>query len=409
MLKELTLNEFHEFANNHIIGNYYQSLKYALLKVEEGFEYEIIGLIENNQIKAAALILTKKIGNYSYGYSPRGFLIDYKNLELLQKFSLLLKKYYSNKNFAFIKINPEIAIAKLNQKTNKFEPNSNYTIIDNLLKSGYEKLKDNLNFESLLPRFNAILNLSEFDLKKVNKNTRNKINKGIRKGLTLKKADKFGIDILYSLVQKKYPKKEFYFKDKFNIFNKDDSIDLFLVSIDSKQYLLNSQNKYHEELNTNNELNNLISTKFDSNLINKKMNSDRALTAYKNDITEATKLLNEEEIFIAGALVIKYKNRIIFEVTGFDNLYSQFAPNYFLHYAILNYYQKDYQFANLNGVSGDFENETYKGLNRFKLGFNPDIYEYIGEFDLIIDQKAYENLKKNGVLAKEFNKKSQNI
>jgi len=221
-------------------------------------------------------------------------------------------------------------------------------------------LKDNLNFESLLPRFNAILNLSEFDLKKVNKNTRNKINKGIRKGLTLKKADKFGIDILYSLVQKKYPKKEFYFKDKFNIFNKDDSIDLFLVSIDSKQYLLNSQNKYHEELNTNNELNNLISTKFDSNLINKKMNSDRALTAYKNDITEATKLLNEEEIFIAGALVIKYKNRIIFEVTGFDNLYSQFAPNYFLHYAILNYYQKDYQFANLNGVSGDFENETYK-------------------------------------------------
>ncbi len=29
----------------------------------------------------------------------------------------------------------------------------------------------------------------------------------------------------------------------------------------------------------------------------------------------------------------------------------------------------------------------YYGLNRFKMGFNPDVYEYIGEFDLVIDEK----------------------
>ena len=52
----------------------------------------------------------------------------------------------------------------------------------------------------------------------------------------------------------------------------------------------------------------------------------------------------------------------------------------------------------------DSIDNPYHGLNRFKNGFNPDIYEYIGEFDLVIDEKNYNHLLKSGLLAKEFNK-----
>ena len=38
------------------------------------------------------------------------------------------------------------------------------------------------------------------------------------------------------------------------------------------------------------------------------------------------------------------------------------------------------------------------------MGFNPDVYEYIGEFDLVINDKEYNKLLKSGLLAKEFNK-----
>jgi len=47
----------------------------------------------------------------------------------------------------------------------------------------------------------------------------------------------------------------------------------------------------------------------------------------------------------------------------------------------------------------------YYGLNRFKLGFKPEVLEYIGEFDLIINEKQYNKILKYGFLAKEFNKK----
>ena len=38
------------------------------------------------------------------------------------------------------------------------------------------------------------------------------------------------------------------------------------------------------------------------------------------------------------------------------------------------------------------------------MGFKVDIYEYIGEFDLVIDNIKYDFLIKSGRMAKEFEK-----
>ena len=71
----------------------------------------------------------------------------------------------------------------------------------------------------------------------------------------------------------------------------------------------------------------------------------------------------------------------------------------------MEYYQNKYTYFDLNGMTGDFTSENpYYGLNEFKLGFKPKVYEFIGEYDLIINEKKYKNLLVNGTLAKLFNK-----
>lgn len=404
-IKEMSLEEFRDFASTHFIGNFHQSINFAILKAEEGYEYEFISY-GGDEILAAALILYKKIGTFYYGYSPRGFLIDYSNINLLKDFTDKIKDYYKNRNFAFIKINPEIAISKLNKKTNNFEYNENYNLIDNLLNCGYKKLKNNMNFESLLPRVNAIVNLEDFDHTKISKNTRNKVKKGLRKGLTLEKATQDQLNIFYEFIKNKRNKDEFYYNDLYNVFEKSNDVDLFLVSVDYKKFLINSQNEYNNESLINNYLNNEIIKRGTTNTINAKMNSDKALLLYKNDIAEASRYLNTNTItYVAGALVIKYQNRITIQISGFDKSYSRFAPNYFLYYAILMHYKNTHKYADLNGITADLSKDNYYyGLNRFKLGFNPDVYEYIGEFDLPIDDVKYTFLLKSGLLAKEFNK-----
>lgn len=404
-IREMSLAEFKEFANTHFIGNFHESINYALIKAEEGFEYEFIAYGADD-IVGAALILYKKIGSVYFGYSPRGFLIDYSNDYLLEDFTNKIKEYYKNRNFAFIKINPEIAIAKLNKDTMNFEYNENYKIIDMLTKNGYKKLKNNMNFEALLPRVNAIIKLDGYDYNNLSKNTRNKVKKGIRKGLILEKANPDKLNIFYKFIKNKINRDEYYYNDFYNVFSKTLDVDLMLVKVDYKAFLINAQEAYNEELRRNASFNNKLITNNNANAINAKMNSDKALLSYKNDIAEASKNLNTGlETYVAGALVIKHQNRVIIQISGFNKAMSRFSPNYFLYYTLIKYYQQEYKYLDLNGITADLSKENhYYGLNRFKMGFNPDVYEYIGEFDLVIDEKQYEKLLKSGLLAKEFNK-----
>lgn len=406
-IKTLSIHEFETFVSKSILANHYQTYEYALLMKENGFDYEFVGLIdEYENIHAASLILIKKLTNLTkYGYAPKGFILDYFDKEILSIFTNKIKEYYKHK-LVFIKINPEIAIATIDTKTNKKIYNHNIEIKNTLQELGYVKLKDNLYFESQIPRFNAIVNLKDFQIENLNKNTRNKIKRAYNKCLDIEIADYSGIDILYSFIKKKRNKDAFYYKKYYKAFTYSNNIDLFLVSLDTNSFLVNSKIFYEQEQSKNSDYaNNLIYNKNNKNL-NIKMNSDRKLLSYKNDVLEAQKKVSKsKKIYIAGALVIKFQNRINIVISGYDTNYKRFNPNYYLHYRILEYYKKYYDFADLNGMTGDFsKNNPYHGLNEFKLGFKPKVYEFIGEYDLVIKHSIYKHLLKSGKLAKIFNK-----
>ena len=183
-------------------------------------------------------------------------------------------------------------------------------------------------------------------------------------------------------------------------------IDVLLVSINPHEYLINSRRLYETEMEKNNIYNQKLKLVNTKRNINKKMMSDRKLLAYISDINLATNLSKKQEkVYIAGALVIRFQNRVHILISGYDKKYKSFDPNYFLHYSIIEYYKKNFDYLDLNGMTGNFEkNNPYYGLNQFKIGFQPKIYEFIGEFDLPINPKKYEKLRKSGTLAKLFNK-----
>lgn len=404
ILKELNINEFNKFAVIHPLSNLYQTQEYALVMSELGFEYEFIGLYDDKKLKAASLILYKNIGNYKYGYAPKGFLIDYFDSQLLKVFTEEIRKYYLSRNFAFIKINPNIQIGKINNQ--KFlVRNENYLITDNLKTLGYNKLKDNLYFESLLPRYSPLIDLSNFSISSITKNTRNKVKKGLKKGLVFKKTDISDISYLDLLIHSK----DFYYNDLYNVYNNKNNADLYIIYIDKEKFLENVQSNYINESENNHLLNEKMVRISHTKNINKKMNSDLALLSLKKDVKDAINLSkNSENLIVGAALVLKHNKTATLITSGYDKNYKRFAPNYFMHYNIINQYKKDFDYIDINGVSGDFSDESsLKGLNDFKLGFNPLLFENIGEFDLVISEKAYRILLRNGSIQKEFNKSKQ--
>ena len=412
MIRDLTFNEFESFANNHVLANRYQTINYAMLMSECDYDYDLIGYFEGNKLVAASLIIFKNVTSFKkYGYAPKGFLVDYLNPHLLERFTRAIAEYYQKLGVVFIKINPELVISQIDIKTKQKEEHKNIIAKRYLSDNGYYKLKDNLYFESRLPRFNAFINLKNYDISKIQKHTRNKIRRAAQKGLEFELVENNGIDTLYEFIKRKRPKDVIYYKRYYNMYKKTGSVDIFLVSIDYSKYLLNAQEKYEEELEINAKLNSVLIHDHSKKNINKKMESDRKLISYKNDVIAATEGAKYSgKRYIAGAMVVKFANRVDIVMSGYDTSCGQFDANYFLHSSIINYYKDSYEILDLNGITGDFTDKNpYQGLNDFKLGFNPKVYELIGEYDLILKPMTYKKLYNNGILAKVLNKEEKEL
>lgn len=410
-LRTLSIFEFDDYAKTHPLGSYHQTSSYAMLASEQGYEYDLLGFVDDQgNIKAASLILYKKLGMFNrYGYAPKGFLIDYHDTELLKEFTKALKKYYYKKNFAFIKVNPEISVGTMDYKKKIINYNQNHILESTLRGLNFKKLETNKRFETKVPIYNAIQVLKTTNLKTVNKNTRNKIRKGLKNGLYLEKSNRDGIDILYPFIKNKKNHSIYHYYNYFNAFSRNNEIDIFLVKINFEDCLINMRDRYEEELERNNKIVNRVMANPSKENLRRKLESDTVLNTIKDNIALATNgLAQNKEQYIAGAITIKYKNRVYILITGYDKTFKKFSPNYFLHYQLIEYYKNDYDFIDLNGITGDFTEENpYKGLDEFKLGFNPYAFEYIGEYDFIINESLYKAMEQNGQLAKEFNKQEK--
>lgn len=413
-VREITKDDFNTFSHTHILKNMYQTVEYATLMERYDYKSMFIGGFEDSTIVAGGLILIKNIGTFKYGYSPRGFLIDYSDSERLNDFTKKLQNFLSKKNIVFVKINPEVTYALVNYVGEKQINTNNKYIIDTLESLGYKKLKDNLYFESLLPKYNPIINLVNYNSNTISESLKNKIEHGYKKGIELVEGSVEDMTKIYEFFKNKIEKTINYFEDYYTIYNDKDMMDLLLLNINNNEYLKTIKEEYEKE----SEVNNKANIEFQKNpgnntLYEEKMRSDKKMSDLNNEITIITDKLQRNILHetFAGALVIKYHNRAYLLISGFDKNFDIINPNDILYHKMIEKYKNEgYRFFDLNGIAGDFsDTNPYKSLNEFKLQFNPSIFEYIGEFDLVINKPVYKFMLNSNLLAKEFNKKDINL
>ena len=407
-MKIITLDEkaFDKFASTHKYRNYYQTSAYGRTKKSNGSNIHYIGIIDDyNNILGASLLLYKEVFmNYKIAYAPRGFLIDYTNVNNLTEFTNRLKKLLGKQGYMLIKIDPFIPINIRNNKGKIININNESNIIlANLKAAGYEYLGANLFFENQKPRFEAIVTLNH-DIKEIyqsfDKKVRQKIKKAIRNGIEIYKGNIEEINLFYELIKKKYNKPINYYTDLYNNFT--NNIDLYFAKLNTETFVITSRMQYEKEIEINNELAIKIQTTTNNNskkkLINEKMESDKLVNTYKKNLVWATKLLKENPngLIVGTALNLCYDNVCYLIIEGFNQDFKSLNPNYLIKWKMINDYKnRNFKYIDLNAVSGEFTKITkYTGLNEMKLGFNSLVTEYIGEFDLVISPLPY-NLYKN--------------
>lgn len=397
-LIEIKQRQFDEFAITHKNRNFYQTSQYGEFMSRNGYKDFYVAMVDydGNLVAASLILIGRVFPNFKVAYAPRGFLVDFYDFDQVAKFTSMIKDFLKKKNVISLKIDPPIEYV---QRDNEGKPllneTNNLNIINYLGSLGYEHNGFNLYFENKLPRWNSVISniadpsrvMDTFDEK-----TKELIREAERKGVIVFKGKKEDLKVFYSLIPK--TKKLNYYYKLINIFGNFSMLDIYFTKISIDLFLKNTRSLYEQELIKNSSINNEMQTAENrAEVLNRKMESDRLLGIYKNDVSQATQMFDtQKEIILSTSLIIKYGDEIFFFEDGVSQNYKDFYPNYLMNRILIEGFAKaGFKKFHLNGISGDFNPRSeFYDLYSFKKGFNSNVVEYIGEFDLILNKLKYK-------------------
>lgn len=405
MLENLSPEEFNEFAKRCSQSTFFQSSYWGELKSLTGWKSHIVGIKENNEIKGASLLLSKKIPvlNRYIFYAPRGFLIDYNNTQSLNTFISEIKRYVKKNKGIFIKINPYVEYQEHDIDGNIVENGyNNQKIIDQLINLGFIHNGFTITYgKDLEPRWISVLDLEnkneEEILSDMRSTTRWGINNSYKHGLKLVEIDDSRLDEFKKLMEHTGERRGFidrsitYYKKMYEVFKKDNNIKIMLVELDVEEYIKNLTNQRQQNLLKQAE----AKSKPDSAKSKRVLKElQTQLESLKNRL-ENLYILKEEKgtnIVIAGGLFMTFGTQVVSLFGASYKEYMKFNGQFFLNFKMIKYaLNNGYKKYNFYGITGEFneESEMY-GLFDFKRGFNSKVVELIGEFTLITRPISYK-------------------
>lgn len=423
---EINSSEIDKFNESNRKGHIFQTSYWAELKKDWKKKF-IAGYDNDNNMVITATILLRKAPyiNKYMGYIPRSFTCDYNNKKLLIEFTEYLREFAKKNNISFITIDPDIHL-----KENE-EALSEGTEIKNFLKSLGYKNTDSKNFEAIQPNFVFRLPLptegNKMDIKKAvfkkfSSKTRYNIKVAEERGLSVEVYDKETLnedvlDRFHEIMVTTGKRDNFlvrhreYFKDMIDYLYPH--CRLYMV----KYSYENDFNRLSEKLNKQEEaktkaINKIeeLKVKLDAETdedkksrIEKKLNdqdkrlkeAERQIEGFKKKISDIEPFKGQE-IYLSGSIYLYYGNKAWYLYGASENILRDTMPNFAMQWSMIcDSIDLGCDVYDFRGVSGDLnpENPLY-GLYKFKKGFNGNFVEFIGEFDIVVDNGIYTLYKK---------------
>ncbi len=404
-LKNIEKEKFDNFVKNHKTKSHFlQSLSWGeFAKVKKNLTPYYLGLTtDEDEIVAATLLLEKKLPmNMCYFYAPRGFVVDYKNKELVRTMTKKITEFAKSKKAIFVKIDPDL----IKQSTNYQDitvKNKDYEEIFETLKScGFKHQGFTKNFETMQPRYTFRIDLTQ-SLEDIeahfSKTTKQRIAKSLKLDTEVTIGTKDDLKEFYHLMTLTESRKDFisynedYYETLYEIFNGNENskATLFLGKVHF--------NKTIKALEKNLKIiNDQISILPIDNLSKSAKNKLKELTNQKQNITKEIEKYKEykkeygNDIILSAHMIIEYGDKAWVLYAGNHNDLSETYVNYNTYYEHIKYCkEKGIKIYDQFGTIGDLSKTNPRlGLHEFKKKFGGDYVEFIGEWDYILNPFMY--------------------
>ena len=406
---ELTEKEFLDFLSTNELRSFLQTPEMAIAKKSDGCDYYYVGVKDDNKIVCATLLFEYRGKCFTSFNSPRGYLIDYRNKELLKFFTSEIKKFIRKKGGTYLNIEPNVLYKERDINGNIVENGfDNSDIYNNLIELGYKHNGFYLEMDmSKQCRWEFVFNLKNKTADELfnnfKPNARNIIRKNIKYGVTIRELRYDELNKFFDIVESSGNRKNFhsrtldYYQKMYNIFHAKGEVKYLVAELNLDSYI-DELSKEIEKLKL--KLSTLSSSGYNKGL-QKEM--EHQASVLKSKIAEANEWQKKygDRPITAGAMFMLYGKEIVYLFSGTSSEFITMKTQFLLQWHIIQYaVENKYEVYNFGGITGNLQtNHPQYGVYEFKKNFGGNVIEYIGDFDLVVSPVKYffrEIIKKLG-------------
>ena len=394
---ELSEKEYRKYWETHPFKSFLSSPEIGKLRKKNGWNVVYLGLKENNNLVAATLLVSQKRHfNRLEFYAPRGFLLDFNDENILSIFTKNIKDYIKKQKGYVLRIDPYVLYQQRHLDGEIVEDGwNNKQSVQNLEKLGYKKVQIK-DMEQVGWMFS--LNLegkTEKDiLKEMKPNTRNTIRKASKIGTTIRELDYDELDKFQSIMEETGERKNFsirkldYYQDMYKLFHDKGEIKYVITELNLKQYIERLNNEQQEKKK---ELEKLNDAKYNDGKRKAINNEIASIEKRKKEAIEIRKHKNKDIITLSGSMFIMIQPEIIYLSSGNYSEYMQFNSQYLIQWDMIKYgLENNFKKHNFYGIPANINlHPKDYGIYEFKRGFNGEVEELIGEYELPISIHYY--------------------
>ena len=394
---KLTEKEYSNFWEKHPLKTFLSSIEIGKLRQSNNWTVEYVGVKDNKKVIAATMLVSKirRFGKKEF-YSPRGYLIDFSNKELVDFFTNNLKRYIKDNKGYVLRIDPYVINKQRDIDGNVVENGTDNTyIVDNLKKLGFKQI-DICNMEQVGWMFSLDLEnkTEEQILKEMSGNTRNIIRKTERFGIKLKELSYEQLDKFEKIMNETGERKGFstrnleYYQKMYELFHDKGQVKYYITELNLNDYI---ESLEKEKIDNQKKIDKLVK-KIENESARK--NFETVVNSLEKRITEAEEMKKTSDdgiITLSCAMFILIQPEIIYLVGGNYEKYMKFNSQHLIQWSMIKYgLENRFKKHNFYGIPANINTHPKDyGIYEFKKRFGGYVEELIGEFELPISKEYY--------------------
>lgn len=407
---ELSKKEYEQFEKQHRYCNFLNAVETMELEAALGWDTAYVGVKQDGIILCATpLVKMPVMRKFRYFYSPRGFLIDFDDKELLSYFVKQLKAYAKKQKMMYIVIDPNV-LYKERDVYGDLVPNGfdNSRIVDTLESLGFIHQGFSTGYNKTMQSIRWMFSLSlegkdeDSIWKAIHPKTKRSILTTIKNDIKVRELTYDELDIFYNIMCDTSERRNFENRD-LNFYQQqvksyEGKLKVLLAYLDANEYRSSIQKEIQLDIERKNQAEEiLLKSETNKKAKNKLKVAEEAIEVGHKRIKEIDFLQEKygEIIPMATSMFVYHGDEITYLTSGAQSDCRSFFASYALQWHVIKEGLKEgYKKYNFYGISGIFDekDENY-GVYKFKQRFDGQVEELIGDFVLPIQPFLYKIYK----------------